>query len=165
MIEAYNDEYRDFDPRFDSVERHISLCIAMFRSVLTSYVYKYGDNILSRPFTRNLVVQTLNIVPGLRTLHLTHPSHEDDPAQLARIIRGLRHLLEFTYEYNCSDEVMEQLGSHCTHLKKVSIFGSRHVTNASVLHFLQLRKLEFLNLDGTEIDEEHYGLLLCLLYL
>jgi hypothetical protein len=55
--------------------------------------------------------------------------------------------------------VIEQLGLHCTHLKKVSLCKSRSVTNASVQHLLKLRK-EFLNLDGTLIDNGHYGLLL-----
>jgi hypothetical protein len=160
MIEEYNDDYPDFNPRFDSVGRHISLCIAMFRSVLTPYVYNYDDETFSHPFTQILVVQTLDKVPGLRTLHLTDSSRGYDQTQLARMIRRLRHLQEFTYEFLCTDEVIEQLASHCTHLKKVSLLGSRHVTNASFQHLLQLRELQFLDLEGTLIDNEHYGLLL-----
>jgi hypothetical protein len=160
MIGEYDFKYPNSDHTFDNEEKHKNVCIAMFRSVLTPYVYKYDDEIVSRPFTRNILVQNLDRVPGLRTLYLTSRSREDDPAQLARMICHLRHLQEFTYRYNCTDEVIEQLGLHCTHLKKVFLFGSSLVTNASVQHLLKLRKLQFLNMDETLIDDEHYGLLL-----
>jgi hypothetical protein len=155
MIEFYNYEYRYSNPRFGIEERHNNVCTAMFRSVLTPYVYKYDKN-TCWGFIERLVLQTLDSVPGLRTLHLTIPMLEDESAQLAKV----RHLQAFTYMLNCTDEVIEQLGLHCTDLKRVSLFGSNRVTNASVQHLLQLKKLHFLNLDGTQIDSKHYGLLL-----
>jgi hypothetical protein len=42
----------------------------------------------------------------------------------------------------------------------IDITYSRDVTNASVEQLMQLRKLKFLHLLGTGIDDEHYGLLL-----
>ncbi|PNF34998.1 hypothetical protein B7P43_G12130 [Cryptotermes secundus] len=132
----------------------------MFRSVLTPHVYKYDDEIASRSFTHDLVVQTLDSIPELRKLHLPLTSPEHDPAPLAGVIHHLTHLQIFTYNDHCTDEVIEQLGLHCTHLKKVSVCGSSRVTNASVQHILKLRKFEFLYLSGTLIDKEHYALLL-----
>jgi hypothetical protein len=52
------------------------------------------------------------------------------------------------------------MGLHCSRLKELDLDLCRGVTNASVQHLLQLRKLEFINLDGTQIDSKHYGLLL-----
>ncbi|PNF41062.1 hypothetical protein B7P43_G07664 [Cryptotermes secundus] len=145
---------------FWNQESRNSLCIAMFRSVLTPHIYKYDDEIASRSFTHDLVVQTLDCVPELRKLHLPLTNAKHDPAPLAGVIHHLTHLQIFTYNDHCTDEVIEQLGLHCTHLKKVSVCGSSRVTNASVQHLLQLQKLEFLNLSGTLIDKEHYVLLL-----
>jgi hypothetical protein len=108
MIKAYTYEYRYLEPRFWTEESRKSVCIAMFRSVLTPYVYKYDDEILSHTFTQNLLIQTLDSVPGLRTQHLTYPSREDDPAQLARMIYQVRHLQTFTYLYDCNDEMVDK---------------------------------------------------------
>jgi hypothetical protein len=58
-----------------------SLCCAIFRSVLTPYVYKYNDEIVSDYFTLDLVLQTLDSVPGLRTLQFVL-RREDDPAAI-----------------------------------------------------------------------------------
>ncbi|PNF26614.1 hypothetical protein B7P43_G11347 [Cryptotermes secundus] len=133
----------------------------MFRSVLTPHVYEYNEEIVSSSFTQELLIQTLDSVPGLRTLHLRfRTSTEGEPGGLARMICHIRHLQIFTYEYHCTDEVLEQLGLHCTSLKMVSLCLSFRVTNASAKHLLQLRKLEILNLSGTGIDKEHYAFLL-----
>jgi hypothetical protein len=129
---------------------HISLCA----------VYKYDGEIMSHTFTQNLVIQTLDSVPGLRTLHLTQPSREDNTAQLARMIYQVWHLQTFTYLYDCTDKVVEQLELHCSGLKELDLDISRGVTNASVQHLLHLGKLEFKNSDGTQIYSKHYGLLL-----
>jgi hypothetical protein len=75
------------------------------------------------------------------------------------MILYLRHLQEFTYKYYCTDELIEQLALNCSHLKKVSLYGSGEVTNAAVPHLLQLQELQFLELEKTRISTEHYGLL------
>jgi hypothetical protein len=161
MIEDYNCKVIDIEARFGNEEEHDSLCVAMFRSVLTPYVYKYDDDIMLYRFTRHLVVQTLDKVPGLRTLHLlSEGADDDDAAQITRKIYQLRHLQAFTFQRYCTDEVIEQLALHCSRLIKVDLFRSRGVTNASVQHLLRLRKLQFINVDGTRIDNKHYGLLL-----
>jgi hypothetical protein len=72
----------------------------------------------------------------------------------------LTHLEVFSYKYNCTDEVIEQLGLHCHNLKEIYVSRSSRVTNASVQHLLRLRKLEILVLNRTLIDYEHYSLLL-----
>jgi hypothetical protein len=159
MIDNYNDKIRYLNHRFWN-EEHNSLCIAMFRSVLTPYVYSYDDKFMRNSFTQTLAIQTLDSVPGLRTLHLRHGSTEEQSAQFVRMIYHLRHLQVFTCFFHCTDEVIEQLGLYCTHLKEVYLCDSLGVTNASVQHLLQLRKLELLYLAGTKIDQEHYGLLL-----
>jgi hypothetical protein len=160
MIRDYNRKVIDIEARFGNEEEHENLCVAMFRSVLTPYVYKYDDEIMWDNFARHLVVQTLDSAPGLRTLHLALASREDEPAVLARMAYSLTHLQKFTYVCDCTDEVIEQLALHSTRLIEVDLYLSRGVTNASVQHLLRLRKLQFINVEGTEIDNKHYGLLL-----
>jgi hypothetical protein len=55
MMDNYNDKIRYLNPRFGN-EEHNSLCIAMFRSVLTPYLYKYDDGTLVNEFRANLAV-------------------------------------------------------------------------------------------------------------
>jgi hypothetical protein len=43
-------------------------------------------------FTQNLILQTLDSVPGLRTLRLTLSWLQGDSAELARMINHVRHL-------------------------------------------------------------------------
>jgi hypothetical protein len=137
-------------------ENHISLCTAMFQSVLTPYLYEDDDLAVEYGFTENLVLQTLDSVPGLRTLRLiTHESRV-----VERTLLHLTHVEVFSYQYNCTDELIEQLGLHCHNLKEIYVSGFRKVTNASVPHLLRLRKVEILEVTHTDIDDEHYWLLL-----
>jgi hypothetical protein len=67
----------------------------------------------------------------------------------------------FTYRCLCTDEIIAQLQQYCPHLTELDVFYSREVTNASVQPLqTAARELKFLNLYGTRIDDEHYGLLL-----
>jgi hypothetical protein len=112
-------------------------------------------------FREHLIHQALDSVPGWRILLLRsfrRITHNSD--QVARMICHLRHLQIFHYEFACTDEVVEQLGLQCRHLKGICLYGSSSVTNASTEHLLRLKKIEFLDLEETEIGNEHYGLLL-----
>jgi hypothetical protein len=135
---------------------HNNLCIAMFESVLTSYIYKHDDKTVKLEFGENLVLQTLHSVPGLRTLRLTRR------ASLAvdKMLPNLRNLQVFSYQYNCSDEVIESLAFHCQNLKQLDLYRSTWITNVSVQHLLLLKKLVILDLAETQIDNNHYSLLL-----
>jgi hypothetical protein len=128
----------------------------MFRSVLTPYLYKHDDATLEYDFTGNLVLQTLDSVPGLRTLRLRTSESE----LVERMLPHLTHLQVFSYRKYCTDEVIEKLGLHCHNLKEFYSRHSPHVTNASVQHLLRLKKLEILDFAGTQIDNDHYWLLL-----
>jgi hypothetical protein len=75
-------------------------------------------------------------------------------------MKHLKKLQIFKLYSNCTDEIIEQLQLHCPHLTVVDIAHSEQVTNASVEHLRKVRKLRFLNVRGTSIDDEHYGLLL-----
>jgi hypothetical protein len=96
----------------------------------------------------------------LRLAKIAKP--EGNSAQLTRIIYRLTHLQVFSYQNVCTDEVIEQLGLNCHHIKQIDIRHSFGVSNASARHLLRLRKLEFLDLTRTRIglELEHYGLLL-----
>jgi hypothetical protein len=160
MIEDYNCKVIDIEARFGNEEEHDSLCVAMFRSVLTPYVYKYDDEIMWDSFTQNLVVQTLDSVPGLRTLYLPYAAHINQSAHLARMIRHLKQLQVFAYRFGYTDEIIEQLALHCPHLKKISFSGSRRLNSDSIHHLLQLKELQFVYVDRTQIADKYYGLLL-----
>jgi hypothetical protein len=157
LIWGYSSDYRrEYNGKFDNEETHKSVCIAMFRSVLTRYVYKYDTNMT----WYSTIVPTLDSVPGLRILRFILSRGKHHPAQLSRMMCHLGHLQKFTYQYSCTDEVIEQLALHCSRLKELDLYRSSCVTNCSIQHLLQLRELEFLNLNVTEIDEKHYGMLL-----
>jgi hypothetical protein len=162
LITKYDSTVRKLNLRFWKKAKHDSLCLAMFRSVLTPYIYEYDNKIISDNFTEDLVIRTLVRVPALRTLRLpyVYARHRYKPALQAGMIHHLKHLQEFTYERYCTDEVIEQLAMNCSHLKKVSLYRSPGVTNAAVPRLLQLRELQFLDLVDTRIDTKHYGLLL-----
>jgi hypothetical protein len=160
MIENYHYKFRELEPTLAKEVEHENLCIAMFRSVQTPYVYEYDDEIMAKSFTQNLTIQIMERVPGLKKIYLSNVTRINRSTELARMIPHLRELQVFTYVSHCTEEVIEQLGLHCPHLKEVSVVHSWGVTNASVQHLLQLGELQFLYLDGTRIDEEHYGLLI-----
>jgi hypothetical protein len=143
MIANYKSNYCYIRNLFWNTESRSSLCSAMFRSVLTPHVYRYNDKIVFDYVTMGLVIQALDSVPELRTLHFPLRGVVVDPAALARMIYHLRHLQIFTYGGHCTDEVIEQLGLHCIHLQKVSVCHSSRVTNASAKHLLRLGKFEW----------------------
>jgi hypothetical protein len=133
---------------------HFSLCKAMFRSVLNRFIEKFDI----RFQTTDIMLENLDSVPGLLQLRL-HPCHCDE----AVILKGMQHLKNlqiFKFLSDCTDEIIEELQRHCPHLTVLDIEASILVTNASVQPLRKARKLQFLNLYETSIDDEHYGLLL-----
>jgi hypothetical protein len=66
----------------------------------------------------------------------------------------------FHYTGDCTDEVVRQLGQNCPNLTDVSFLNSVQVTNDCVPNLLRLSNLQFLDLNGTQIDSLHYGQLL-----
>jgi hypothetical protein len=86
MTSIYYCKYSVLKFRYWYKEIQDILCIAMFRSVLTPYVYEYDEEIVWKDFTRYLVVQTLNSVPGLRILCLGPDPYANHSAQLAWMI-------------------------------------------------------------------------------
>jgi hypothetical protein len=156
----YNKIVNCLSPTFLVEGTHDTLCIDMFRSVLTRVICEYDTSVTSDYFAQNLVIQTLDSVPLLRTLILPLRSGINRSEELARVIHHLTELEEFTYVTHCNDRLVRQLGLNCSKLKKVSFLYSRGVTNACVQYLLRLTKLEFLNVDGTQIDKQQYALLL-----
>jgi hypothetical protein len=76
------------------------------------------------------------------------------------MIHHLENLQIFTYRTYCTDEIIAQLQQYCPHLTQLDVSYSHKVTNASVQPLREARKLKFLNLGRTRINDEHYGLLL-----
>lgn len=70
----------------------------------------------------------------------------DVSSLLARHSHNLKRLQFFTYAFHCTDEVVEQLGLHCTDLKKI--------------HLSKLKKLNYINISNTGISCKSYQLLL-----
>jgi hypothetical protein len=71
IIRNYNSTVRKLKSRFWE-EEHISLCVTLFRCVLTPYVYQYNDDIILETFTQKLVLQTLGSVKVKLSLCLTN---------------------------------------------------------------------------------------------
>jgi hypothetical protein len=137
----------------------VSLCCVVFRSVLTRFVIKIDIEITYSRIGQILLIESLDCVPGLLELRLGATSFGDSP-QVTSEIHHVKYLQIFQQHYYCTDEIVLQLRLHCPHLTELDITYSSDVTNASVEYLMHLRKLKYLHLRGTEIDFEHYGLLL-----
>jgi hypothetical protein len=105
------------------------------------------------------MVENLDSVSGLLKLYI-NPYHRDQSGLLPDMICHLKNLQIFKYHRFCTDRIVAQLQWHCPHLTKLDVAHSREVTNASVKPLREAKKLQVLNLEGTHIDYEHYGLLL-----
>jgi hypothetical protein len=130
----------------------------MFRSVLTRYIEKFDALSGETDIISVTMLQNLDSVPGLLELSLN--PWRTDQAVLLEGMKHLKNLQIFKLPSDCTDEIIEQLQLHCPHLTVVDIAHSEQVTNASVEHLRKVRKLRFLNVCGTRIDDEHYGFLL-----
>jgi hypothetical protein len=141
----------------------VTLCKAIFRSVLTRFVQKVDTSFCSYLFIQIILLQNLDSLPGLLDLSIrpSFASHLGDHLGLmSSKIHHLTNLQIFKYPCHCTDEIILQLQLNCPRLKVIEINDSKEVTNASVQHLMELRGLKFLDLCGTQIDDEHYGLIL-----
>jgi hypothetical protein len=109
-------------------------------------------------FDLNVILENLDCLPGLLELHLV--TLNTDRSSLLGGIIHLENLQIFTYHADCTDDIIAQLQQYCPHLMELDVSYSHGVTNASVQPLRAARKLTFLILDRTGIDDEHYGLLL-----
>ncbi|PNF28290.1 hypothetical protein B7P43_G05441 [Cryptotermes secundus] len=143
----------------------------MFRSVLTPSLYEFEPDMFSYIFTWFLVIRNLDSVPGLRILSMNQTGDIIRSLSLSRRIikvsalvatslHQLKELQVFRFPGYCTDEVVRELGLNCPKLTEVSFINSQGVTNASYPHLLSLRKLQFLDITGTRINNFHYGQLL-----
>jgi hypothetical protein len=141
----------------DSRARNI-LFKAVFRSFVTRYVQKLEIRCISKRFVLDVILENLGSVPGLLELYLD--TLKTDSSSLLAGLVHLENLQIFTYRTNCTDEIIAQLQQYCPLLTELDVSYSRGVTNASVQPLRAARKLKFLDIYKTRIDDEHYGLLL-----
>jgi hypothetical protein len=66
----------------------------------------------------------------------------------------------FIYEFNCTTDIVIELGKYCNLLMFLDIEYSSNVTDDCVEYLLNLRNLEYLNIGGTSISEMTYSLIL-----
>ncbi|PNF15672.1 hypothetical protein B7P43_G14264 [Cryptotermes secundus] len=141
-------------------EKHNTVCVKMLRAVLPAGAKEFVINCRSSGFAQKLIIQTLATVPDLTALTFHTNTEINNSALLASNIHHLKNLQEFEYFYHCTDDVVEQLGLHCTELKTVNLRESLAVTDTSIRHLMKLRKLEYLNLTYTDVSFPSYGSLL-----
>jgi hypothetical protein len=159
IIHNYGESFRRLKGIKRDTEEHTSLCSSVFRTVLTPGVKKFDIFFTSAEFLRIIIVETLDSVPELLEFSIT-PVLDNQSAVLASKIHHLKNLRVFKYLNYCTDEIILQLRQNCPHLRVVDISESREVTNASVQHLMQLSELKYLDVGGTRIDDDHYGLIL-----
>jgi hypothetical protein len=141
-------------------EEHNTVCSKILRAVLLTCTSEYETKVFVSSFVQKLIFQTLDSVPNLTTLAVNTETEINNSAVLARNIHHLTQLQHFHCEYDCTDEVVEQLALHCTQLKTINVKYSPEVTDASVHHLMNLRKLEYMDLEDTSISFQSYGVLL-----
>jgi hypothetical protein len=151
-------DFRRPRPDFPGNRINASVWKAIFRSVLTRFVERFDQRLMTNELESAIMVQNLDSMPGLLELYLDC-WYCDHSTLLAGIVH-LENLQIFTYPCHCTDEIIAQLQRHCPHLTKLDVSGSLKVTNACVQPLRAARKLKFLNLYETRIDDEDYGLLL-----
>jgi hypothetical protein len=155
------DRYISFSFIFSSWRPLVDIFVykAVFRSVLTRFVEKIDTKLVTDKLVSAIIVENLDSVPGLLELHV-HSGRYVQSGLLADMIHHLKNLHIFKYPSDCTDEIIAALQRHCPHLTELDFAGSPKVTNASIQPLRGVRKLKFLNLERTRIDDEHYGLLL-----
>ncbi|PNF15669.1 hypothetical protein B7P43_G14262 [Cryptotermes secundus] len=141
-------------------EMHNSVCVKILRTVLLSNTTEYEMKHIYSSFTQRLIIQTLDCVPELTILAFDSKTETDNSALMSTNIHHLKNLQHFQYEYHCTDDVVEELGLHCTELKTINLKYSRAVTDTSVQHLMKLKKLEYVHLLYTNISYQLYGSLL-----
>ncbi|PNF33544.1 hypothetical protein B7P43_G17401 [Cryptotermes secundus] len=127
------------------------------------------------------VICELQCVPNLRTLKFSsHKVAEDsnnkspilsykynglfmnvDHVRTGRCLSRLEHL---TFEFECSDKMLQGLSETCSQLKTLDINGSYRVTDASVEYIKKFTHLKILNLKRTKIKREAQRNILSHLY-
>jgi hypothetical protein len=138
---------------------YLSLCSAMFRSVLSRFIQNFDTDITTKRIGHLIILENLDCVPNLLEFSLSCV-FQNKSLLIASKIHYLWNLQIFKYRYYCSGEIVQLLGMYCPLLTDVDIAGSAGVTNASVQHLMELRELKFLNVEGTQIDDEHYAIIL-----
>jgi hypothetical protein len=149
--------------KFWSEGRYVSACKVVFRCVLNRYIQRFEDHNRSDWFAQTIIIKNLDSVPGLVELSIKPSFIERQPSLLTTMIHHLTNLTNlqmFECPAYCTDEIVLKLRLHCPKLTHADFEHSKQVTNSSVEHLMELKKLKFLNLKQTKIDDEHYGLLL-----
>jgi hypothetical protein len=139
-------------------EEQTSLCKTMFRSVLTRYIEKVDIDTISIKWVEDVMEQ--DPITQLKQISYRLLFVGDQTWLVTDMVHHLKDLQIFTYSCYCTDEIIAQLQRHCPHLTELDITCSRKVTNASVQPLIEAKKLKFLNLEGTQIDGEHYAMIL-----
>jgi hypothetical protein len=140
--------------------RHVSVCTTAFRCVLSRFIERFDILSTSNMFEQLIILQNLDCVPQLMELSVSNLNVVDNSKLLASAIRHLKHLQIFKYRTYCSDEVILELRLHCPRLKEVDVSHSVNVTNASAVNLIHFTELKLLNLEGTQIDDENYGVII-----
>jgi hypothetical protein len=148
------------EKKYTNGEKVSSACTVVFRSVLNRYIQRLEPDTLSDKFGQLVILDNLDSVPQLVELSLDPIFIFDYSELLASMVHHLTNLQILKYPKHCTDKIILQLRLHCPNLTYVDFDRSENVTNSSVEHLLELKKLKILKLEGTQIDDEHYGLLL-----
>jgi hypothetical protein len=139
---------------------HKTVCAKMLSAVPLNCITEYETEFIHFSFAEKLIIQALHSLPNLTMLAVSTQIRIDNSALLATNLHHLTQLQHFHYGYHCTDEVVEQLALHCTQLKTINIRLSIAVTDASVQHLMNLRKLECMDLTDTSISSHSCAVLL-----
>jgi hypothetical protein len=163
FVEELSSNYKS-DSGFEGIdeELHNLACTNMLESVLLPSTTRFNKRIWSSS-EQKLIIQTFNSTPNLTHLIFDSATDSDNSVLLASNIHHLTQLVSFTYKYQCTDQVVEQLALHCRILEEIDVSCSTAVTNASVDHLLQLNNLSDVNLLWTSVASESYALLISVL--
>ncbi|XP_069678678.1 uncharacterized protein [Periplaneta americana] len=103
----------------------------------------------------SLLYRRLCVLNKIKVLKLRVMDSEGEQLITAGI-KVMSELEEFSFECNCTDDILIEITKSCKRLRCLDVKGSVRVSDTSVTALKQLRHLECLNVFGTSISHSGY---------
>jgi hypothetical protein len=136
---------------------HKLACRSMLESALIPGITVWDVSIAKSEFLKELMILSFPSLPDLKCLRIAEEAFHGCSWLLVNSIWMLTHLQEFYFPFGCFNQVLAELGKHCSKLKRLSVMFSEEVNDGSVIHLKKLKNLVFLNVGGTSITPRGYG--------
>jgi hypothetical protein len=160
IIDRYDRKISSSITTYADKVTHKFICRSMLQYVLFPGITEWNTSIVTSDFMKELMVLSLPSLKDITCLWVATDTTHECSWLLVNNIWMLRHLQEFYFPFGCCRQILLELAKHCSQLKRLSIMSSKDVDDRSVFYLRHLRKLVYLNIDGTAITHRGYSYLL-----